>query len=174
MTHADAFRAHVSKLSAKAYWKQLGSPLDLVVMFVPNDSFVAAAAVADPGIIDKAMEKKVVVATPATLLALLKTVELGWSQEQMAENAGRISDAGSELRDRAVQLVGYIQTLGRELAGTVKAYNKTVGSYESRFRPGVERLEKLGAKGKKELEEPQPIEEEPRVMTEPEEETGAA
>jgi DNA recombination protein RmuC len=157
--HAEAFKTHVTALSAKEYWKKLESPLDLVVLFVPNDSVVAAAATADPSLVDRALEKRVIIATPFTLLALLKAIELGWREEKMAENAQKISEAGRTVHERAYVLLEHLQKIGRGLGGAVKAYNEAAASVDARFMPAVRELENLGARSGKEVQAPEPVDE---------------
>lgn len=160
--YAQAFKRQVDGLASKEYARKFKSELDLVVMFVPNDSFVAAAAQGDPGIIEKAMENKVVVATPSTLLALLKAVQLGWREERLAENAQKISDAGRKVSERMGTLEQYLLEIGKGLGQAVEAYNKSTGSFNKMFLPAVRDMEALGAGGTKPLPELPAVEEPPR------------
>lgn len=169
--YAKAFKKHVDDLARRDYARKFKSELDLIVMFVPNDSFVAAAAQGDPGIIEKALESRVVVATPSTLLALLKAVELGWREEKLAENAQKISEAGRKVHERMGTLAEHLVAMGRGLGQAVEAYNKSTDSFNKRFLPAVRDMEALGAGG------PKPIPELPAVEAPeqpPERQSGAA
>ena len=134
--HARLLRKHVKSLADKAYWAGLDSTPDFVVMFLPGEHLYGAALEADPTLIEDAMARRVLIATPTTLLAMLRAVAYGWQQERVAESAQAISELGRELHGRLVKLSTLVATLGTRLNSTVKAYNETVGSYESRVLPG--------------------------------------
>jgi DNA recombination protein RmuC len=143
--HARLLRKHVRQLSEKAYWSRLDTTPDMVVMFLPGESLLGPALDADPELLQDAMARRVLIATPTTLLALLHAVAYGWQQERVAESAQAISELGRELHTRLVKLSGMLQTLGTRLNSTVKAYNETVGSYEARVLPGARRFAEHGA-----------------------------
>lgn len=143
--HARLLRKHVKLLADKAYWDGLDSAPDFVVLFLPGEHLYGAALDADPSLIEDAMRRRVLIATPTTLLAILRAVSYGWQQERVAESAQKISDLGRELHVRLVKLSSLISTLGQRLNSTVKAYNETVGSYESRVLPGARRFAEHGA-----------------------------
>jgi DNA recombination protein RmuC len=143
--HARLLRKHVKQLSDKGYWAGLDSAPDFVVMFLPGEHLYSAALEADPGLIEDAMSRHVLIATPTTLLALLHSVGYGWQQERVAESARAISELGRELHGRLVKLSGLLATLGNRLNGTVRAFNDTVGSYEARVLPGARRFAEHGA-----------------------------
>ncbi len=143
--HARLLRKHVRTLSDKAYWDQLDSAPDFVVMFLPGEHLYGAALEADPSLIEDAMARRVLIATPTTLLAMLRAVAYGWQQERVAESAQAISELGRELHGRLVKLSGLLATLGSRLNSTVRAYNETVGSYEARVLPGARRFAEHGA-----------------------------
>jgi DNA recombination protein RmuC len=143
--HARLLRKHVRQLADKAYWAGLDSTPDFVVMFLPGEHLYGAALEADPALIEDAMARRVLIATPTTLLAMLRAVAYGWQQERVAESAQAISDIGRELHSRLVKLSGLLATLGTKLNGAVRAYNETIGSYEARVLPGARRFAEHGA-----------------------------
>ena len=143
--HARLLRKHVKALAEKAYWTGLETSPDFVVMFLPGEHLYGAALEADPALIEYAMARRVLIATPTTLLAMLRAVGYGWQQERVAESAQAISDLGRELHGRLVKLSGLLATLGSRLNGAVRAYNDTVGSYEARVLPGARRFAEHGA-----------------------------
>jgi len=130
--HARQLRTHVDQLGAKRYWRSLGESPEFVVLFVPGESFLSAALEADGSLIEYAAERKVVLATPTTLIALLKTVAHGWQHETLAAQARQIHSLGRELHDRLVTMTGHVDALGRSLNAAVGHYNQAVGSLESR------------------------------------------
>ena len=143
--HARLLRKHVRALSDKSYWCQLDSAPDFVVLFLPGEHLYGAALEADPTLIEDAMARRVLIATPTTLLAMLRAVAYGWQQERVAESAQAISELGRELHGRLVKLSGLLGTLGSRLNSAVRAYNETVGSYEARVLPGARRFAEHGA-----------------------------
>jgi DNA recombination protein RmuC len=143
--HARLLRKHVKSLAEKAYWVGLDTAPDFVVMFLPGEHLYGAALEADPALIEDAMARRVLIATPTTLLAMLRAVAYGWQQERVAESAQAISDLGRELHARLVKLSGLVATLGTRLNSTVRAYNETVGSYEARVLPAARRFGDHGA-----------------------------
>ncbi len=143
--HGRLLRKHVKLLADKAYWAELDSAPDLVVMFLPGEHLYGAALEADPALIEDAMARRVLIATPTTLLAMLRAVAYGWQQERVAESAQAISDLGRELHARLVKLSGLLATLGSRLNGAVRAYNEAVGSYEARVLPSARRFADHGA-----------------------------
>ncbi len=142
--HARLLRKHVRALADKGYWDQLDSAPDFVVLFLPGEHLYGAALEADPTLIEEAMSKRVLIATPTTLLAILRAVAYGWQQERVAESAQAISELGRELNGRLVRLSGLLATLGKRLNSTVNAYNEAVGSYEARVMPGARRFAEHG------------------------------
>jgi DNA recombination protein RmuC len=156
--HARLLRKHVKLLAEKAYWDQLDSAPDFVVMFLPGEYLYGSALEADPALLEDAMAQRVLITTPTTLLALLRAVAYGWQQERVAESAQAISDLGRELYTRLVKLSSLLGTLGNRLNSTVKAFNETVGSYEHRVIPAARRFEDHGAVGSgRELPQLEPI-----------------
>jgi DNA recombination protein RmuC len=155
--HARLLRKHVRALADKAYWNQLEATPDFVVLFLPGEHLYGAALDADPRLIEDAMTKRVLIATPTTLLAMLRAISYGWQQERVAESAQEISDLGRELHGRLVKLSALLQKLGSRLNSAVLAYNETVGSYEARVLPGARRFEERGAASTRELERPEQV-----------------
>lgn len=165
--HARQLRDHVGKLAAKAYHEALGSP-EFVVLFLPGEAFLYAALDQDPRLMERAAEAGVLLATPMTLIGFLRTVERGWREEAVAENARQVSDAGQELHDRLAKLGEHLERLGKNLSGSVRSYNDFVGSLESRVMPAARKLKELGA-GTRSVEVPdlEPVEEQPRPLRPP-------
>jgi DNA recombination protein RmuC len=156
--HARLLRRHVKALADKAYWSGLDSAPDIVVMFLPGEHLYGAALEADPALIEDAMARRVLIATPTTLLAMLRAVAYGWQQERVAESAQAISDLGRELHGRLVKLSNLLATLGSRLISTVRAYNEAVGSYEARVLPAARRFEDHGSvTGGRELPQIEPV-----------------
>jgi DNA recombination protein RmuC len=143
--HARLLRKHVKSLADKAYWAGLDSAPDLVVLFLPGEHLYGSALEADPSLIEDAMARRVLIATPTTLLAMLQAIAYGWQQERVAESAQAVSELGRELHGRLVKLSGLLSTLGKRLNSTVAAYNETIGSYEARVIPGARRFAEHGA-----------------------------
>ncbi|MGB0935464.1 MAG: DNA recombination protein RmuC, partial [Alphaproteobacteria bacterium] len=143
--HARQVRAHITALSSRAYWDQISktdSP-EFVVLFLPGDTFFSAALEHDPGLIEMGVEKKVILTTPSTLIALLHAVAYGWRQESLAENAREISELGKDLYKRLSDMGGHVSKLGRDLGTAVKSFNSTVGSLERRVLPAARRFKDL-------------------------------
>lgn len=168
LRHAQQVRQHMSALAAKAYWDEFAQSADFVVMFIPGESFVAAAAHADGSLIEDGMAKRVVVATPTTLIALLRAMHYGWRQEQLTKNAERIRDLGNVLYERLRKFLEHFERVGVSLGRAVNAYNDAVGSLEARVMPPAREFRKLGAAGGDELGAVPPIVQQPRPLTAPE------
>ncbi|MDQ0287184.1 DNA recombination protein RmuC [Desulfofundulus luciae] len=143
--HAQAVRAHMQSLGSKAYWSQFTPGPDFVVLFLPGESFFSAAVEQDRRLIEDALASRVLLATPTTLIALLRTVALSWQQHQMAENARQIAEAGMELYERVCKFAGHLAKIKDGLQKATQSFNNAVGSWESRVVPGARRLKELGA-----------------------------
>jgi len=159
VAHARQLRTHVDQLAKKEYWSQFDPSPDFVVAFVPGDPLLSAAFEHDPGLVEHAMASRVLLATPTTLIALLRTVAYGWQQEKLAENAREVQRSGAELYERLQVLGGHLGRLHRNLAGSVEAFNSVVGSLESRVLVTARRFPDLGvvASGTKDLPEVGPV-----------------
>lgn len=149
--HARQIRQHIQKLSLKSYWEQFQPSPEFVVLFIPGEAFYSAALQSDPGLIEEAIGQRVLVATPTTLIGVLKAVSYGWHQETVAQSARAVSELGREVYTRLSTVSEHVVTLGKRLDGTVAAYNQTVGSLERRVLPAARRLAEHGAGGTKEI-----------------------
>lgn len=162
--HAAQIRAHVLKLSAKSYWSELSCTPEFVVMFLPSEAMYSAALQEMPSLIEDGVGKRVLIATPTTLIALLQAVHFGWRQEMLAENAQAISDQGRALHERMSTMVEHWGKVGVALERATGSYNSAVASFEGRVKPAIRKLEELGAASKKEIGELPPVEGRPRVL----------
>ena len=142
--HARQVRTHVRALSSQDYWKALPETPEFVVMFIPEDSFFVAAIENDPALFENAVRQRVLISTPTTLIALVKTIAYGWQQEKVAENAQAVAAQGRDLYDRITKFGEHMDKLGRALGQTVSRYNEGVGSLESRLLPAARKFESLG------------------------------
>jgi DNA recombination protein RmuC len=142
--HARLLREHVRRLSAKAYWDQFEMAPDFVFLFLPGEHFYGAALEADPSLLEEGARQSVLIATPTTLIALLRAVAYGWQQERVAEDARAIAQSGRELHRRLETFAEHLQRVGARLRGAVGAYNDAVGSFEHRVLPGARRLAEHG------------------------------
>jgi len=161
--HARQVRTHVDKLAAKSYWTQFSEAPDFVVLFVPGDSLLGAALEHDPGLMEYAVANKVLLATPVTLIALLRAVAYGWQQEALADNARQIADVGREMQDRVLTFVKHFGRVGRSLDRAVEAYNDAAGSLEHRVLVQTRRFTELGV-NETEIPAPAPIDKRARSL----------
>ncbi|GAA1316863.1 MAG: DNA recombination protein RmuC [Brachybacterium tyrofermentans] len=145
--HAKALRHHVGVISSKAYWKALGDTPEFTVLFVPSDGVLAAALETDPTLLDDAFSKDVVIASPATLVALLRTVAHTWRTDALNRDAREVLDAGRELHHRLGTFTGHLGKVGRSLDSSVAAFNEAVGSLQTRVMVTARRFEDLGLTG---------------------------
>jgi DNA recombination protein RmuC len=168
MRHATQMRQHMNTLGGKTYWEQFPTSLDLVVMFVPGEAFVAAAVEQDPELITDGMSQRVVLATPTTLITLLHAIAYGWKQERLASGAVEIRDRGRELYERLRTLAGHVDRIGVTLGQSVRAYNDAVGSLELRVLPKAREFRELGAGDGEEIKRLKGVEHVPRPLAAPE------
>src|SRR3954453_6406152 len=155
--HARHLRNHVDQLAAKAYWSQFSAAPEFVVLFVPGDPFLAAPLDPDPSILDDAFAKRIHIATPTTLISVLRTCAYAWQQDALAANAREVFDLGRELYSRISKLGAKVDTLGKRLGSAVGAYNDTVASLESRVLPQARKLKELKVVDE-DLTDPRPVE----------------
>jgi DNA recombination protein RmuC len=149
--HARHLRDHVRRLSQKAYHEHLQGSPEFVVLFLPGEVFYSAALEQDPALIEHSVERKVLIATPTTLIALLKAIAYGWKQQEVALQADRIAAMGRELHESASVLFGHLAQLRRSLLASVQSFNQAARSCESRFLPRLRRFEELGAGSSREV-----------------------
>jgi DNA recombination protein RmuC len=166
--HARQVKEHVTRLANKSYWAHFQPTPDIVVMFVPGESLLTSALQEDPGLLEFSMNKGVMLASPLTLIALLRAIAYGWQQETIARNAQEISDLGRQLYDRISKLAEHFETVGRSLAKSVQAYNSAVGTLESRVLVTARRLKDKGVTAPEEFPEPETIDQTPRPLGAPE------
>ncbi|MBA2464417.1 MAG: DNA recombination protein RmuC [Nocardioidaceae bacterium] len=162
--HARQLRQHVDALSSKAYWRTLPSTPEFVVLFVPVESFLSAALEADPSLLEYAATRQVVLATPTTLIALLRTVAIAWTQEALAANAAEIHELGRELNSRLASMSSHLDRLGKSLTSAVGAYNNAIGSLETRVLVSARKFRDLQV-GDDDLVGPAAVTEVPRPLT---------
>ncbi|HEY2575811.1 MAG TPA: DNA recombination protein RmuC [Streptosporangiaceae bacterium] len=165
--HARHLREQVDRLAAKAYWTALSPAPEFAVLFIPGEAFLAPALERDPALLEHALSRRVHIATPTTLVTMLRTAQYAWQQEALSENARAVFDLGRELYDRLAQMGKHMDHLGRALTNSVSTYNKTVGSLEGRVLVSARRLNQLGVV-ESELEPPQMVEETIRALSAPE------
>ena len=166
---AGSMRAMVTDLSRKEYYAGFASEnsLDFVVMFVPGDQFLNAALEQDPELMDDALQRKVLLATPSSLMAILRAVAYGWNQQKVAENAERIRDLGYQLCERVAVFSEHMAALGKSLGGSVGRFNQMVGSWESRVLPTSDKFRELGVDAHKKNADVEELTQIPRHVTPP-------
>jgi DNA recombination protein RmuC len=162
--HAKNVANRIKELASKAYWAQFENSPEFVILFIPGDQFLSAALAERPNLLDDALRQQVILATPTSIVALLKAIAYGWQQTALAENATEIRQLAVQLYDRLNVFAGHLSSIGKELGSSVKAYNQAVGSLEHRVLPGAKRFTELGVTPKKHLEPIGPIDELPRQL----------
>ena len=148
--HAQQLNRHVTQLSAREYWAQLQPAPEMVVLFLAGDHFLAAALERDPELLDRALTKKILIATPVTLISVLKGVAYGWRQEKLAKNAEELRRIGAEFYDRLRTFAETYADSGRHLARALDSYNRSAGTWDARVLPSLRRMSELGAGGSQE------------------------
>jgi DNA recombination protein RmuC len=161
-------QSHIDALKSKKYWEAVPNSTEFVVMFLPGENFLFTALNQDPALIEKAAENNVILATPTTLISLLKAVSYGWSQEAIAENAIRIKDAGEKLYKRLGTFVGHFGGIRKGLERASEAYNQAVGSLEARVLPAAREMKNLGLSGDDDLAELHRVDKTTRSLQAPE------
>ena len=155
--HAQLVGARVRELSSKQYWSQFERSPDFVVLFLPGDQFLAAALQENPGLLDDSMRQNVMLATPTSLVALLKAVSYGWKQTILADNAAEIRRLGEELYKRLAVFGEHLGKLGKSLGSSVESYNRAVGSLEQQVLPAARRFPELGLRVNREIDPLEPV-----------------
>jgi DNA recombination protein RmuC len=163
--HAQQVRAHMNKLASKDYWNQFSRSPEFVVLFIPGESFLSAAVDVDTTLIEDGMQKRVIISTPTTFIALLRAIAYGWRQEQITKNAQQISALGKELYERMSTMAKYFDDLGTAIERSIASYNKMVGSMESRVLPSVRKFRELGVSGAGEIPDLEQIDQSPRPLS---------
>lgn len=166
--HARAVRGHIDALGNKAYWKNIQPAPEFVVLFIPGEAFYSAALRYEPDLFERGTNVGVILASPATLIALLKAAAYGWKQEALSKNADAIRLLGLELHERVAAVADNLDTLGQRLTQAVTAYNSTIASVEGRVLVTGRKLEKLGGGSEKKITEPRLVEETPKALSAPE------
>ncbi len=162
--HAQQVRAHMAKLASKDYWSQFSQSPEFVVLFIPGESFLSAAVEVDNTLIEDGIQKRVIISTPTTFIALLRAIAYGWRQEQITKNAQEISLLGKELYERMKTLAKYFDDLGLAIGKSMDTYNKIIGSMESRVLPSVRKFKELGVTGADEIPTLDQIDQKPRSL----------
>lgn len=165
--HARHLRQHVDRLAAKSYWAAFSPSPEFVICFIPGEAFLAPALDRDPGLLEYAMGKRVHIATPTTLVTMLRTAQYAWQQAALNDNARAVFDLGRELYERLGGMGRHVERLGKTLTGAVTAYNQTVASLESRVMVSARRLNSLEVVDEP-LDPPQPVELATRPLSAPE------
>jgi DNA recombination protein RmuC len=142
--HAKNVKMRIRELSEKKYWNQFEQSPDFIVLFIPGDQFLSSALEIDHNLIEYAMERRIILATPTSLVGLLRAISYGWSQDALNKNASAIRDIGKDLHNRLAKLSSYIEKLGNSLDNSVTQFNRLVGSYESKVLPGARKFSELG------------------------------
>jgi DNA recombination protein RmuC len=162
--HAQQVTARVRELAAKAYWTQFSRAPEFVILFIPGDQFLSAALAVQPQLIEQALAESVVLATPSTLMAVLKCIAYCWRQDQVASNARQIQELGGELHSRLATFLAHLAKLGQRLGGAVEAFNAAAGSLDRQVVPQARRLRDLGATAEVPLAAPAPLEAMPKDL----------
>lgn len=155
--HTQQVRERIRELASKSYWSQFKNSPDFVVLFIPGEQFLNAALECDRDLLEYAFQKKIMLATPTSLVALLRAVAYGWRQEKLAENAEKIRDVGEAMYSRLVVFTDHLTKLGASLSSSVTTYNKAIGSFTAKVLPGARKFNELGIEAKKQVATPEQI-----------------
>jgi DNA recombination protein RmuC len=174
--HALRVSERIRELASKAYWAQFEKSPDFVILFIPGDQFLSAALAEKPNLLDDALRQQIILATPTSLVALLKAIAYGWQQLEVSENATEIRKLAVQLYERLTTFASHMGTVGKELGSSVQAFNKAVGSLERMVMPAARRFTELGVSPKQPLPTMKAVEDSPRdVLSEAtDDEPGAA
>jgi DNA recombination protein RmuC len=156
--HTKNIRDRVRELASKSYWNQFKYSPEFVVLFIPGDQFLSSALDQDHNLLENAMQQKIILATPTSLVALLRAIAYGWRQETLTENAEHIRKIGDELYGRLSTFADHLNKLGKSLAGSVQHYNKAVGSFDARILPSAKKFTEMGISAKKDVERVEQVE----------------
>jgi DNA recombination protein RmuC len=163
--HARLVRAHIGHLSRKSYWEAVQPTPEFVLLFLPGENFYSAALEQDPKLIEDGINQKVIIATPTTLIALLKAISYGWQQEQRATNADEVGKLGKELYDRLRTFLTHLSDIGKNLDRALESYNRGVGSLEARVLVTARKFKERGAIAGEEIESPEPVDKTARALS---------
>jgi DNA recombination protein RmuC len=155
--HARKMRERVLELASKSYWSQFRNSPDFVVLFIPGEHFLSSALDIDSTLLEEALRRKVILATPSSLIALLRAVAYGWNQQALTENAERIRDLGEDLYKRLCTFSSHLVRVGKHLGDSLEHYNRAVGSFERQVLPGARKFPEMGIKAARELDPPEQI-----------------
>ena len=162
--HTKNIRDRIRELASKSYWNQFKYSPEFVVLFIPGDQFLSSALDQDHNLLENAMQQKVILATPTSLVALLRAIAYGWRQEALTENAEHIRQIGDELYGRLSTFAEHLSKLGRSLAGSVQHFNKAVGSFDSRILPSAKKFTEMGISANKDVDRVEQIESSTRSL----------
>jgi DNA recombination protein RmuC len=165
--HATIVAGRIRELASKAYWSQFERSPEFVILFIPGDQFLSAALAERPALLDDALRQNIILATPTSLVALLKAVAYGWQQTALAENAAEIRGLAVQLYERMTTFSGHLGNVGKALADSVRAFNSSVGSLERMVLPSARRFTDLGVQPRQRLTSPKSVEDMPRDVTAP-------
>ena len=164
--HAKNVRNHIRALASKAYWQQFEKSPEFVILFIPGDQFLSAALNEEPDLIETALAQHIMLATPTSLVALLKAVAYSWRQVALTDNAKEIRKLAEDLYGRLSVFASHMNRVGKQLASSVENYNKAVGSLERNVLPGARKFKELGVHEKREIEKLETLDPVPRTMIE--------
>jgi DNA recombination protein RmuC len=163
--HGQQVRQHMVRLSSTEYWRQFSDSPEFVILFIPGESFLSAALDSDPTLIEDGIQKRVIIATPTTFIALLRAIAYGWRQEQVTKNAQQIGMLGKELYDRMSTVAKHFNEMGTAIERSVSSYNRIVGSMESRVLPSIRKFRDLGVTAPDEIQVIEQVDQKTRTLS---------